>query len=47
MGSPVVPGGPVTSKPTWFSTPWVFDHVGFVFPVIEDNLADRERWTGI
>ena len=28
-GSPALPGGPLTSKPTWFSTFWVFNRVGF------------------
>src|SRR5690242_9727564 len=28
-GSPAVPGGPLTSKPTWPSTRKVLGHVGF------------------
>ena len=28
-GSPAVPGDPLTSKPTWFSTCWVLNRVGF------------------
>ena len=28
-GSPAVPGGPLPSKPTWFSAFRVFNHVGF------------------
>ena len=28
-GNPAVPGGPLTSKPTWSNTFRVFHHVGF------------------
>jgi len=37
-GIPAVPGGPLTSKPTWFSTPWVPDHVGF-FLFVPTNVV--------
>jgi hypothetical protein len=30
-GSPVKPGGSLTSKPTWLNTSRVFSHVGFFF----------------
>jgi hypothetical protein len=28
-GNPAMPGGPLTSKPTWFGSFWVFNRVGF------------------
>src|ERR1039458_1768364 len=35
-----MPGGPLTSKPTWFITFWVFNHVGScVFGVVGQPLG--------
>ena len=34
-GNPLVPGGPLMSKPTWWNAFWVFGHVGFVLPLME------------
>jgi len=37
-GKPPVAVGPLKSKPTWFNTCWVFNHVGFLFSVLRHNL---------
>jgi hypothetical protein len=37
-GSPAMPGGLLTSKPTWSKTLGEFDHVGFFF---------RYGWRGV
>ena len=37
-------GGPLASKPTWFSTFRVFSHVGFLlFPAVRAPMAGYER----
>ena len=43
-GTPAEPGGPLTSKPTWFSTFWVPSHVGFF--LVSGGVDGREDQKG-
>jgi hypothetical protein len=49
-GSPAVPGGSLTSKPTWSNTGKVFRHVGFFVACSGDlarmNLGTSQRTAG-
>jgi hypothetical protein len=42
-GNPICSGSPLTSKPTWFGTCCVLDHVGFFHYAVEKELAMLTR----
>ena len=41
QGSPAAPGSLMKSKPTWFSTLWVFNRVGFFMALLTLSVALR------
>src|SRR5260370_42406960 len=44
-GNPAVPGGSLTSKPTWSNNLWLFDHVGFFFRIRRRDGRSRQGRT--
>src|SRR5438105_15818068 len=44
--NPAVPGGLLTSKPTWSNTPRVFRHVGFFSIAVGRSQTTREESYG-